>query len=117
MMYELPWYDDRALFVTPPNGEWKFCAQDYALADALGVASHHVAQDLVRDALVAQDATLAERIEFDSEYSCFFAYSTEQSDMAALASLVAELVATRVGVRLPGERWDPPMALEPASLN
>lgn len=93
MAFELLWYDDRDAYDEPVADRWRFTAQDHTLADALGVRSNHEAQRLVHAAVTAVDSVLAERIEFDSEYSCFFAYADSRADMEALAEIVGAVVA------------------------
>lgn len=99
--YELPTYHDSTLYENellypdgvPDGTSLGWTAQDYTLCVALGVDDNYAAQALVEEALQRSDRQLFERIRFDSEMGCFFAYADSEADIAALASAVADLVA------------------------
>lgn len=67
--------------------------RDYTLAVALGVDTAYQAEGIVRDALAATDPALGDRLVFDSEWGCFFAYASTRGDAERVARLVADLVA------------------------
>jgi hypothetical protein len=108
MPYALPWYQDQVEFPDDPDMWLGFTAQDYTLAYALDVEHNVDAQDLVEAAVRASDPALAERITWDSEMGCFFAYTHERSDMEQLVAAVAELVEQRNKDATPGTIADSP---------
>lgn len=110
MAYQLPWYDDRDRFAEPLGDRWRFTAQDYTLSVALAVENNYAAEALVRRAVEAVDPGLAERIEFESEYGCFFAHTDTRGDMEALAAIVNAMVDAVSPDAQPGTIWDSPAA-------
>lgn len=108
--YEVPWYHDieRLGDDSDPNA-WTI--QDYTLARALGVDNNYEAEKLVADELQRTDQSLAERITFDSEHGCFFAYATSEGDITELARIINALVAAGGFEGKPGTILDSPAFL------
>ena len=112
-MYRLPFYDDRDCFDDPPDGVWRFTAQDYTLAYALDVDSNCEAEELVRAALDASRPDVVARVTFTSERGCFFAHTDSLADMEVLVSVVAEMVNAAHPAAVTGSLLDSPAAVRP----
>lgn len=74
-------------------GQWT--VQDWDLADLLGLPHAYDAEAAVQAQLATQDPALAERVEWDSEATCLFAYCPSEADANALADLISDLVQQR----------------------
>lgn len=109
--YQLGWYRDVDIDPELADGDWGWTAQDYTLAYALGVDSNLEAQQMVIDELTSAANPLLERIGFDSERGCFFAYAATEADMAALVEFIAGMVARRHPAAIPGTITDSPAYL------
>ncbi len=78
-----------------PDEPEQWTVQDWDLADLLGLPHAGDAEAAVQAELAIQDPGLAERVEWDSELSCFFAYCPNEDDAEALADLISDLVQRR----------------------
>lgn len=114
--YQLPWYCDQERFPEDPDMWGGYTAQDYTLAYALDLEHNRQADELVAAAVAERDPQLADRVRFDSERGCFFAYTDTEDEMRRLVAVVAALVAERNPAAIPGDittspafirRWDP----------
>ncbi len=79
---------------TDGPGERLWTVVDYDLAEALGVDCLE-AQEEVRVELARRDLAMADRVAYDSEGGCFFAYCEIETDALAVADVVAALKAGR----------------------
>jgi hypothetical protein len=59
----------------------------------LNVESNDGAAKLIKDRLGYVAPGLLKRIEFDPEYSCFFAYAKDQQDLSDLIGVIFDLVS------------------------
>jgi hypothetical protein len=112
MTYQLPWYRDSDRFEDDPEMWRGYTAQDYTLAYALDADDNVEAQQRVVDAVVSVNPELAERVTFDSERGCFFAYTDTEADMRALVAVIADLVAAVAPHAVPGKITDSPVYVE-----
>ncbi len=110
MPYQLPWYDARESEYYDPTDRLGlfYVAQDYTLALALDLPHNRLAEDLVAKVVRTEDPALAERVRWDSEMGCFFAYTATAADMERLAGIVSELVALKYPAAVPGTIVDSP---------
>lgn len=83
--------DSLTPYYLEPDGPWTMAAD---LRGAFGDHdSNHPVQRLIRDRLTTTLPGLAERIEFDSEMSCFFAHAQTEEDGQDLVAFIIGLVA------------------------
>jgi hypothetical protein len=79
-----------------------YVAQDYTLALALDLPHNRLAEELVTKVVRAKDPALVERVHWDSEMGCFFAYTATAADMERLAGIVSEIVVLKYPDAVPG---------------
>ena len=112
MGYPLPIIDNREEFPDDAEmHEFELTAMDYTLCAALNVAGNYEAEQLVSERLHANFSGIEEKVEFDSEYGCFFAYTNDAEAMMALLEVVQGLVAERNPDAVPGTIFDSPATL------
>lgn len=109
MGYPLPIIDNRQEFPDDPDmHKFELTAMDYTLGAALNVNGNYEAEKLVAERLHANFSGIEEKVEFDSEYGCFFANANDAEAMMALLEVVQELVAERNPAAKPGTIRDSP---------
>ncbi len=83
------------LVLLPPEDDSDtWVVKDFGLADALGLDSNYEAQSLVQAELAGEDATVFERVSFDSEGSCFFAYCDTESDAETVRRVIGRILGS-----------------------
>jgi len=96
-------------FPAPSIGDTHFTIMDYTLGEHLGVEDgNYGAQEHIRRTLQDKEPELAERITFDSEYGCFFAYAKTREDVDALLDIVDEEIRKANPNATPGNITDSP---------
>jgi hypothetical protein len=78
--------------LAPVGDDEYWVLRDYGLAYALGVEWNTDAEKIVEEKLAEQNQALFQRVEFDSEMGCFFAYAKSEHDAGELAVFIAGLV-------------------------
>jgi hypothetical protein len=100
MRYQLPITTNKTVFPDHPEmWDHLYTAQDYWLAEELGVDSNHDAEGLVQQELERTNSDTT--VTFGSEHLCFFAHMENDDDRKALDAAVQTLVAAARSVARP----------------
>ncbi|MDG1188692.1 MAG: hypothetical protein P8N13_09560 [Ilumatobacter sp.] len=92
MRYQLPITTNKTAFPNHPEmWDHLYTAQDYRLAEELGVDSNHDAEQLIQQELKRTNSNTT--ITFNSEHLCFFAHMENDDDRKALDAAVQTLIA------------------------
>lgn len=107
--YPLPYFyrDDDC----DPSDLFRWTARDYTLNVALDVEDNDQATQLVVSSLTEVAPEVVQRLVFDSERGCFFAYGNLDSDLEMLRDVVASLVAEHHPHAIPGDMLCSPAAI------
>lgn len=90
---------EHQVWILPPypnDKDQSWTVKDYDLCDALGVRSNYEAENIVISAYSEnKQRTPVNRIVFDSEAGCFFAYTPTKESAEELAKFINNLVKER----------------------